>query len=176
MQARSIHSPILSTPRACASARSVTQTHRRACCRQTFVHKQRDRLKHWSGRERPGETQPSTHSCMCAQARSPGAVFSALTTTNMKATAIMVRIRMPTHIRADRHPGLSIVGLRLPSSAEPCPWPGFGGGTRMGKDESPRKGTPCLASSSIGLNILLTLSSRQDCAVVVKCVCGSARS
>ena len=58
-------------------------------------------------------------------------VFSALTTTNIKATAIMVRIRMPTHIRADRHPGLSIVGLRLPSSAEPCPWPGFGGGTRM---------------------------------------------
>jgi hypothetical protein len=53
----------------------------------------------------------------------------------MKATAIMVRIRMPTHIRADRHPGLSIVGLRLPSSAEPCPWPGFEGGTRI--DDSP---------------------------------------
>ena len=36
---------------------------------------------------------------------------------------------MPAHIRADRHPGLSSVGLRLPSSA--CPWPGLGGGTRI---------------------------------------------
>ncbi len=52
-----------------------------------------------------------------------------LTTTNMKATAMMVRTRMPAHISADRHPGLSSVGLRLPSSAEPCP--GLGGGTRM---------------------------------------------
>ena len=75
---------------------------------------------------------PRKAACAHRQARLER-VLSALTTTNMKATAMMVRIRMPTHIRADRHPGLSIVGLRLPSSAEPCPWPAFGGGTRMAK-------------------------------------------
>jgi len=60
---------------------------------------------------------------------------SVLTTTNMKATAMMVRIRMPTHIIAERQPGFSSVGLRLPSNAALCPCGAnpceLGGGTRI---------------------------------------------
>jgi len=48
----------------------------------------------------------------------------------MKATAMIVRIRMPTHIIAERQPGFSSVGLRLPSNAALCPCE-LGGGTRI---------------------------------------------